>query len=664
MASKQSNSGRSGKFKGVIARLFGRFRRKDDARQSDLDDDLEAIFENHLSQADEDDEESVSSSSPLLLAAPSSSKTDSEIFFPEGGNELYIDLEGSEDDGTEGKYLDQNAESGSGVEPKYLPVLYKTDSGSSCDQSSSYAASQTGAKLYVRSDGTEMPRHRFGEYVLNKGLISLQALEAASREQEVTGDRIGQILVSNGFLSDRDRISAILEVSSERISQESVTRSRIPSDVLDTHSIIISAETDERIYVSTMEDERVVEHIVSMHYPDKEIEFVSFHPSAMAPFITKMKKSDGPGSRTSSKETMLDRILYRALNDGASDIHILPRAKSYTAMFRILGVRRIIHEGPLDEYRTMIAQVKDRSRMDLAERRQPQDGGFQIEYGGKMIDLRVATLPGSHGEFCVLRVLDPDRVQPNLEDLGITRLDKWNKGFNQQAGLCLICGPTGSGKTTTLNATIRKMDRFGKSIYTIEDPVEYRIPYTGQVSVNTSVGLNFPNAIRAFMRADPDVMVLGEVRDDETARNAIKAADTGHLVLATLHTGSIMGAVSRLRDLGVAPHELRYLLRAVLVQSLVRTVCEDCHNEDPARRSCDSCHGTGYDGRTVISECEYFEDYDAVDRIIDPSLSGDSWTWETMMDDAIDKCRKGVTDKAELQRVMGAAIDPYLGELS
>lgn len=517
----------------------------------------------------------------------------------------------------------------------------------------------------MRADGTPLPRHRLGEYVFHKGLITSEALDAASREQEVTGERIGQILVANGFLTDKDRVQAILATSSERIAQESVARSRIPSHVLDEFNIMISAETNDTVYVSTMCDEVIVRPIIEEHYGDKAVQFVSFLPTAMNGFIAAMKKSSAIDDASQTKETMLDRLLYKALNEGASDIHIIPRRKSYTAMLRLLGVRRVVHEGALDEYKTMIAQIKDKARMDLAERRKPQDGGFQIEYSGKMIDLRVATLPTNDGEVCIMRVLDPDRVQPSLGQLGITDVAKWRKGFNQQHGLCLICGPTGSGKTTTLNSSIKEMDRFGKSIYTIEDPVEYRIPYTGQVSVNTTVGLNFATAVRAFMRADPDVIVLGEVRDEETARNAIKAADTGHLVLATLHTGSILGSVSRLKDLGVAPRELRYLLRSVLVQSLVRTTCQACggtgHQPDHQERSCERCKGTRYAGRTVVSECEYFEDSEQVDRILEQKGDlDDVRTWPTMVEDAVKKYREGLTDLPELYRVFGASIDPVL----
>lgn len=519
------------------------------------------------------------------------------------------------------------------------------------------APKQSQQVVLLRADGTPLPKHRFGEHLLEKGLITLTALDAASREQQVTGERLGQILVANGLLSDKDRVAAILEISSERIAQENVARSRIPIDILNEYSIVISAETEATLFVSTQSDEDIVEMIVAQYYPEKDIQFVSFLPTSVNKFIDQMKKSSAVGDVRETKETLLDRTLYRALGDGASDIHIIPRRKSYTVMFRLLGVRKIVYEGQLDEYKTMIAQIKDRSRMDLAERRKPQDGGFQIEYAGKMIDLRVATIPAAQGETIIMRVLDPDRVQPTLSQLGITDVHKWRKGFNLQHGLCLICGPTGSGKTTTLNGSIKEMNRYEKSIYTVEDPVEYQIPYVNQISVNNAVGLTFASAVRAFMRADPDVIVLGEVRDEETARNAIKAADTGHLVLATLHTGSILGAVSRLKDLGVPPRELRYLLRAVLVQTLVRTKCTHCDGE-----GCIRCKASGYSGRTVVSECEYFEDFDDVDRILGAGDTEVVRTWPTMMEDAVGKFRAGITDERELRRVFGAGVDPYLLE--
>jgi general secretion pathway protein E len=506
-------------------------------------------------------------------------------------------------------------------------------------------------------------RHRFGEYVFRKGLISKDALHAASLEQDVTNAKIGQILVANGFLSDKDRVEAILATEHARIAQEKVSRCLIPVDVLAEHNIMISAEQDDKIYVASAEDERLVKMVVKEYYPSKEIVMVAYDASAMNLFLASMRKMSSIDDPANAEELMLDRIVYNALTDGASDIHIEPRAASYSILYRKDGVRRLIHTGALAEYQVLIAKIKDRAAMDLAERRKPQDGGFQMEFAGRMIDLRIATIPSADGgEKCTIRLLDSDRVTPSLEKLGISEVTKWRKGLRHQFGICLICGPTGSGKTTTMNASIREMDRFGKAINSIEDPVEYRIPYVTQVSVNKQTGLDFPNAIRSFMRHDPDVIIVGEVRDEETARNAIKAAETGHLVIATLHTGSIVGAITRLKELGIEPHELRYLVRSIMVQSLVRTICKTCGGTEEGKVECRECGGSGYRGRTVASECEYFATPADVQKIIPEPGKHIEETWMTKEQDAVNKMYAGMTDIPELDRVFGPAVEPYLRE--
>lgn len=518
-------------------------------------------------------------------------------------------------------------------------------------------------KPIFRSDGREVNAGRLGRFVYERRQVNGDALDAAYRMQEVTGKPIGQLLVANGFLTDKQRVEAILAVEESRISQEQVSRSRIPVALLDRHSIIISAEHDETIFVASPHPEMIIKPIIREYYSDKKIEFVSYDPSAMARFITTMRRSASVEDIRETKETMLDRIVYKALESNASDIHVVPLADLYAVQFRIDGVKRIIHMGALDEYHTVIAQVKDKSTIDIAEKRKSQDGSYQVEYNGKMIDLRVSTLPVQAGEHVTIRVLDSDRVHPNLDTLGISEVAKWRRGFKQRSGLCVIAGATGSGKTTTLNSSLREIDRFGKAIFSIEDPVEYRVPFVGQVSTNMSVGLDFAAAIKAFMRNDPDVIILGEVRDAETARNAIKAADTGHLVLITLHTSSIMSTISRLKDLGIDPREIRYMLRAILVQHLVPKLCTHCHGNDSDH--CRVCEGNRYVGRTVASECEYFESVKDVDRLLaarSGELTEEERTWTTMAEDAVRQMRQGITDVPGLERVFGSEIYPHLTE--
>lgn len=506
-------------------------------------------------------------------------------------------------------------------------------------------------------------RHSFAEFLLKKGLVDPKQIRASLMEQKVTKERLGAILVRNGFLMPKTLVEMILEHNAERIATERVTSSRIPIDILEKMNTIISAETDEIVYVGTMAKEEEVEALFKEYYPDKKIQFVAFLADHLSEFIDRMRRtSAGLDEGDVRQDEMMERLLYRSLKENASDIHIEPRADNYAVFFRKLGERELVHMGTMDEYNTIVSQLKDRSRMDLAERRVGQDGGFQIEYSGKYVDLRIATIPAVEGEQVIIRVLDPDRVRPKLEDLGISRVIHWRQGITRKNGLCLICGETGSGKTTTLNASVRELDRFGKKIYTAEDPVEYRIPYVGQVSMNPSVGYDFAKAIRNFMRGDPDIMVLGEVRDQETARNAVKAAETGHLVIATLHTGSIVSSLSRLRDLGVPAYELRFILRSVLVQTLVRVVCKSCggeghHNGVP----CKACGGLGYSDRTIVSECMSFNSFSEVDDIIGMTDAKSEirgpMPWPEMIDDGIEKMLAGVTTSDELKRHFGSEFD-------
>lgn len=478
---------------------------------------------------------------------------------------------------------------------------------------------------------------RLGDYLLDKGLINDVQLKAALAEQRVTQERLGIILVRGGFITRTTLLDAILATNPDQIHGESHFTARVPPEVLLKTRTMVVAETGGHTYLATLGSERQADAEIREFYPDAKLVFVAANFDQVDGYLEDLY------AMQNDEASLMDKLLREAFSEGASDIHIIPRFDSYSVFFRRLGVRHLQHEGSLDEYATLSARIKDMSRMDLAERRIPQDGGFQLEHNGKLVDLRVATTPVGTAEYIVMRLLDPERVQPSLEGLGITRVSEWRDGVSRPDGLCFICGPTGSGKTTTLNASIREMDRFGNAIFSLEDPVEYRIPYVGQVNVNPAVGLTFDRGLRAFMRQDPDVIVLGEIRDLDTARNAIKAGETGHLVLGTLHTGSVHGAVQRLRDLGVPANELTYLLRSVLVQRLIRTICTHCHGA-----GCATCSHKGYGGRTIVSECAYFSSEDDVKRMLD----GERW-WPSMLDDALVKLEQGVTTKAEVIRIFG-----------
>lgn len=512
--------------------------------------------------------------------------------------------------------------------------------------------------------GKKMNHHTLGQHLIDKGLITEQILFGASKQQEITGEPLGQILVQRQYLSNSDRVQAILEVSAERIAQETVSKTRIPVDLLEEHKIIISTIHDDGIFVSTMGDERRVRMIIAEYYPGKKITFVPYSPTKLGTFIANMRKSADVEDASSSKETVLDRLVFRALSGGGSDIHFLPRGRSYSVFIRINGIMGLEYEGTMDEFHAVIAQAKNRSRLDASQKHMPQTGSFQIEFNRKAIDLRVSCTPNIEGECMVIRVLDPEGVNKKISRLGITHLDKWLKGATRRSGLCLVCGSTGTGKTTTLNSTILNFNREEKKIITIENPVEIRISGVSQVSINESIGFTYNKALEAQLTQDPDVIVVGEVKDEETARTIIRAATSGHMVFGTLHTGSIEETLNRLMGLGIKDHELRYILRSIMAQDLIKTTCPTCNGagHDGQGFSCHDCLGEGYSGRTVVSEVEYFHDSHDVDRFLAVAAGREERTWTTIVEDAVLKYREGRTTVQELDRLFGQAVVPYLNE--
>lgn len=476
-----------------------------------------------------------------------------------------------------------------------------------------------------------------GQYLLQNKLISENMLQAAQAEQQVTGDQFGKILVGNGFVTQAELIDAIHAVDITQLSGERALITRCPGELLLETKTIIFAETENRVYLASLSDEDHLRALLRPYYPIEDFVFMPANVDLLDEYLDHLERL------VTGESTLLERMLRDALKGNVTDLHIEPRTKSYSVFSRFNGVRQHTHEGSLDEYWRLVSQIKDRSGIDIAERRVDQDGSFQVEHNGRMIDLRVATLPTSDGQKITIRLLDPDRVSPRLQSLGISRVHKWRAGISDADGICLVCGPTSSGKTSTLNATVREADRFGKAINTLEDPIEYRIPYVTQVNINPLVGLDFARGVRAFMRNDPEIIVCGEIRDIESAQNAIKASETGHLVIGTLHTGSIRGAIDRMRDIGVSVADMRLLIRSILVQRLIRVFCLACAGE-----GCSRCHNTGYGGRTVISEAEYFRTPEEVDRM----FAGEVW-WPTMIDDAIGKLSAGITSTDEVVRIFG-----------
>jgi general secretion pathway protein E len=327
---------------------------------------------------------------------------------------------------------------------------------------------------------------------------------------------------------------------------------------------------------------------------------------------------------------LINAVLSQAINERASDIHIESFEHVLSIRLRVDGVLRELITpdralGPL-----LVSRLKVMARLDIAEKRIPQDGRISIKLAGRAIDIRVSTIPSAHGERVVLRLLDKESGQLRLQELQMSEqvLRDFKKSLSSPHGIILVTGPTGSGKTTTLYAGLSHINQPGRNILTIEDPIEYLLGGIGQTQVNPKVGMTFAKGLRAILRQDPDIVMVGEIRDLETAEIAVQASLTGHLVLSTLHTNTALGAITRLHDMGVEPFLLSSSLLSVMAQRLVRTLCKHCKQPDPLTpaeremlhlsaaadavvykaKGCHQCKGTGYTGRTGIYELIMVDD--------------------------------------------------------
>lgn len=314
------------------------------------------------------------------------------------------------------------------------------------------------------------------------------------------------------------------------------------------------------------------------------------------------EKDDAPIVR------MLNAMLSQAVREGASDVHIEPFESYSVVRYRVDGTLRDVVRPRSALHAALISRIKIMANMDIAEKRLPQDGRIMLRLGGRPIDVRVSTLPAAHGERIVLRLLDKERGSLAPEKLGMASdtLASFSNLVRQSHGIVLVTGPTGSGKTTTLYAMLSRLDTQTTNILTVEDPIEYDLPGIGQTQVNPRIEMTFARALRAILRQDPDVIMIGEIRDRETAQIAVQASLTGHLVLATLHTNDSVSAVTRLLDMGIEPFLLSSTLLGVLGQRLLRKLCPECREigDDGYwhAHGCPACLNSGYAGRTGAYE--------------------------------------------------------------
>ncbi|MCL4144964.1 UNVERIFIED_CONTAM: hypothetical protein GTU68_007787 [Idotea baltica] len=311
---------------------------------------------------------------------------------------------------------------------------------------------------------------------------------------------------------------------------------------------------------------------------------------------------------------LLNAILLEALNDKASDVHIEPYENEARVRFRLDGVLRSVLSPSVHIAPFLISRIKVMARLDIAEKRLPQDGRMSVKLGSRSIDLRVSTMPSSYGERVVMRLLDKQATHLDLNDLGMKESIRHKMAdlISRPHGIVLVTGPTGSGKTTTLYAALEQIDQQQLNIMTVEDPVEYDLQGISQTQINTRAGMSFAKGLRALLRQDPDVILIGEIRDQETAEIATQASLTGHLVFATLHANSAVGTVTRLQDLGVDNLLLASTIRGILAQRLVRKLCDAYKLQHDGviyqAHGCEQCNQTGYQGRIGLFELVIVDD--------------------------------------------------------
>jgi type IV pilus assembly protein PilB len=554
---------------------------------------------------------------------------------------------------------------------------------------------------------------RLGDILVAKGLLTEERVAETMELQKKTAKRMGQIIIENGWVSEQDVLLALGE-------QLGIPFVRLRAGVYDPGMVVLlDKEVARRLRVLPLQRVRGVlfvatadpqampaldeveertgyrvrpvlarrEEILSATHDaytgnddtiqlltDLEEDFEVIENLAPDDYAAIDEMAEG-----SPVINLVNSLVQRAVRDGASDIHVEPGRNKSRIRFRIDGLLYEVMTLKLELHPAVVSRLKVMANLDIAERRHPQDGRIQVHTQGRSVDLRFSSLPGLFGEKVVLRVLDKNQSLLDLNKLGMSERNlKVFKGLLERShGLILVTGPTGSGKTTSLYAALNYLNSIEKNIVTIEDPVEYQLDIINQNEVHDNFGLTFSRILRHTLRQDPDIVMVGEIRDRETAEIAVQAALTGHLVLSTLHTNHAVGAIIRMIDMGVEPYLLSSALIGVVAQRLVRTVCSSCKTQFLAPhevaqrygwenegqvylvrgRGCVECYDSGYRGRIGIHEV--LEADEELQRLVTSSPTRDELTQylknrdiSTLFHDGLDHVRRGETTIEEVSRVI------------
>ncbi len=552
-----------------------------------------------------------------------------------------------------------------------------------------------------------------GDFLLEQKLIIEEDLRRALKYHKDTGKLLGRCLIELGIIDEKSLIKAISDqmgvqyVSLKKYKLDPQVLELVPRDFAMSHRVFPLFKIENKLTVGMVNPldviaidrlahmtklqieavvchEQDIEDAIETHYnsgdsfKDAEQHFGSNEDDGEAEehdeFSLRLQAEEGPVIK------LVNMILLQAIKDGASDIHIEPKEKSLTVRYRIDGILHEVLTPPKNMQLAIASRIKILSHLDIAELRLPQDGRFRWQNDRQVVDFRVSTLPTAFGEKIVMRLLDNSRGILGFPELGISKsmIEEFQYILRKPYGIVLVTGPTGSGKSTTIYAALKEIASPEKNIITLEDPIEYSMNSITQSQVNTKIGMTFAAGLRSILRQDPDVIMVGEIRDLETAEIAIKAALTGHLVLSTLHTNDAAGSITRLVDMGVEPFLVSSAVQGVLAQRLVRSICQSCsHQYVPDKKlvqvisgtqngngdikfvkgkGCDRCKGTGYKGRNGVYELLTMDD-DLRQMVIDRksnteiAVEAQKRGMKSMLQDGLEKVEKQVTTIEEVFRV-------------
>jgi type IV pilus assembly protein PilB len=560
-------------------------------------------------------------------------------------------------------------------------------------------------------EAAHLPWQHLGSLLINRGVLNVDQVKQAFEEQQLTGKRLGEIVVGHGWVTPQELAQALalqngleyvdlaetdldLQVAqllprdlAERY--EALPVRRLDADLLlvavaDPSNIAVADDLrlalghNVRLGVSAPIDlEAAIKRLYRTQIEVVDTEAISDLVLTFDPLAQREDIAEAGDDTPAVK--LVHATLAQAIEDGASDIHFEPQEEDMIVRARIDGVTRPVAQIPKQMQLGVVSRLKIMGNLDIAERRAPQDGRISIRFHGSPLDLRIAIMPTTHGEQVVLRIMHRAVSKPDLGELGMTDAarEHFEKAIRQPYGAVVVCGPTGSGKTTTLYTALHLLNDPGHVIMTIEDPVEDQIRGINHIEISPKSGLTFARGLRTILRSDPDVLLVGEIRDEETARIAMQAGMTGHLVLTTVHAHNAAAAIERLKDMGVEPGLLASSVNCIVAQRLARRLCVDCREsywpedeelesigllEQKGRvylhrsRGCGRCGGTGFRGRVALYEvlpvtAEIRGLIDApTDEIFAAAIRGGMLT---LRQDGIRLCLEGVSSLAEIRRVTG-----------